>query len=85
MGKSLDNFLAGRNKFSFKKKRVPIHKYEIDMPLCPLHDKGQKRSCIGAGCKKHDEREANRGAPACAKRPRAKHAAPLSPSLAPLA
>jgi hypothetical protein len=61
MGKSLDNFLTGRNKFSFKVVRVPIVQRERDMKRCPLHDSGRHTKCIGAGCTTFDFKAAKNG------------------------
>ena len=62
MGKSLNNFLAGRDKFSPKKKRVPIHEY-LQMVSCGYHDHGRHRPCIGPGCKVYDAKIAKKRAP----------------------
>ena len=58
MGKSLQNFLAGRNKFSPKKKRAPINEYQHDMPVCPLHVGHKHRPCMGPGCKVYELKQA---------------------------
>ena len=54
MGKSLTNFLHGRDKFSPKKKRQPIHPSRPNNMSCPLHDLMRKRPCMGAGCRTYD-------------------------------
>ena len=69
MPKSLQNFLKDRQKFSQKKRRAPIHKYNDgdEMKRCPLHDESRKRACIGAGCRHHDLKAELTGcAPRCA-------------------
>ena len=64
MGKSLANFLADRKKFSPKKARAPIHKYDGDemrsSKRCALHD-GAHRECLGRGCRRFDARHALEG------------------------
>ena len=61
MGKSLNNFLKDREKFSPKKQRQPIHEYPKTMKWCPLHDGDGHRSCIGPGCKKFDAKHGGQG------------------------
>ena len=63
IGKALRNFQRERDKFSPKKKREPIHRRD-KMVLCPAHDKGKNRKCIGKGCKHFEAKygDASKGA-----------------------
>ena len=52
MGKALKKFLEGRDKFSPKKKKEPIHHY-TGISRCPAHADGKvisHKKCIGIGC-----------------------------------